>query len=716
MKLSLSAAVAAALCALTLAPASAGVTSTVSVETYENFDEGEAEGAFITSLGEVKPGWSTTKVELPFEGTWAALRTRSGAILLGTADDGAIYVSRGNNVSKLGSIPGVLAVVSLVEAPDGSVYAGTMPAGQVWRVDPRSGKATKLATLKGAETVWSLAVSGGKIYAGTGPKAELFEISKSGAARSIFKAEDKRILSMTSASDGAVWFGTSEEALLYRYDPKRKSTRAMADFSGNEITALAPYRGGVVAAANELSEPSSYGGTKTSRAVDQAESKGDKGEKSRTPRAGSTPGADKRGSGAEVPRKGGRKGKGALFYVRGDSALRELHTLSHTYFTSLAVTGDDRVFAAAADKGRIYLIGADESVSTAFDVDQRMVSAVLYDPKAGVSFATDDASNLYTAGAISKKAVYTSQVFDLKAPSRFGRLVWRGSARLAVETRSGNTSEPGAGWSTWQSPRSVGRSAGAASSGKVISPTGRYVQFRVKFTGDPDDVLRSAKLYYLPQNRATEIEEITVEPKEKQPEMVTTSSGAIKPRSPVLKVSWKIDNPDKDKSLYRLEVRREGEARWRRLTPRGEATSKTSFEWNTETYPDGYYRLRVIATDRAANAQSRARDSHKTTELFLVDNNRPMIKGLNVKVTRRGGIATARASDGMSPIAELAYSIDDGVWRIGNTRDGLFDELTEMVELSLPADLEPGLHTLAIRVADEAGNIGSASVSFRVGQ
>lgn len=712
MKLTASAAT-AALCAVA-GMSYAGVTSTVSVETYEDFDEGEASGAFITSIGEVKPGWSTAKVELPFEGTWAALRIKSGAILLGTADDGAIYVSKNGAVNKLGSVPGVLGVVALAEGADGSVYAGTMPGGQVWRVNPSSGKTTKLATLPGAETVWSLAVSGGNVYAGTGPDAEVFQISKRGAVRSIFKADDKRVLSMTVADDGAVWFGTSEKALLYRYDPERNSTRAMADFSGNEVTALAPFRGGVVAAANELSEPSSSGGAKTKRAVDKAESKDDKGEKSKTPKTGTTPGADKRTSGAEPPRKGGRKGKGALWYVRGDSALQELHSLSQTYFTSLAVTDDMRVFAAAADKGRIYLIGKDDSVSTAFDVDQRMVSAVLYDRKGGVTFATDDSSNLYHAGAVSKSAVYTSKVFDLQAPSRFGRIVWRGSARLAIETRTGNTSDPGAGWSQWQAPRSVGRSAGAASSGKVISPTGRYAQFRVKFSGDASEVLRSAKLYYLAQNRPTAIEKITVAPKEKQPDMVTTSSGAIKPRSPVLKVSWTVDNPDKDKSLYKLEVRREGEARWRRLTRKDEATSKTSFDWNTETFPDGYYRLRVIASDRAANARSRARDSHKTTELFLVDNNRPAISGLNVKVATSGGAATAKAADAMSPIAELAYSIDDGVWKIGNTRDGLFDELTEMIELPLPPDLTPGLHTLAIRVADEAGNIGSASISFRV--
>ena len=42
------------------------------------------------------------------------------------------------------------------------------------------------------------------------------------------------------------------------------------------------------------------------------------------------------------------------------------------------------------------------------------------------------------------------------------------------------------------------------------------------------------------------------------------------------------------------------------------------------------------------------------------------------------------------------------------------DDLAEVLRIQLPRDLSRGVHTLAIRVADEAGNIGSASVTFRV--
>jgi hypothetical protein len=49
-------------------------------------------------------------------------------------------------------------------------------------------------------------------------------------------------------------------------------------------------------------------------------------------------------------------------------------------------------------------------------------------------------------------------------------------------------------------------------------------------------------------------------------------------------------------------------------------------------------------------------------------------------------------------------------------QDGIFDSVSEAFSLELPRGLAPGLHTLSVRVADEADNIGAASVTFRIGK
>ena len=219
--------------------ADAVVTATWTVESYQQFDAGDATNAFITSTGEVRPGWDTKRVKLEGDAVWSALRLADGSTLLGSDADAAIYRVTGDSAKRLLALPGAIAVVSLAQTSDGTVWAGAMPGNKIWKINAATGKATPGPALKDTETIWSLAASGNTVYAGTGPSGKLFAIAGN-SAREVFDTEDKRITALTITSDGAVWMGTSDRALVFRYDPKDRKARAMADFAGNEVTALAP--------------------------------------------------------------------------------------------------------------------------------------------------------------------------------------------------------------------------------------------------------------------------------------------------------------------------------------------------------------------------------------------------------------------------------------------------------------------------------------------
>jgi hypothetical protein len=684
--------------------ADAVVTAQWSVETYQQFDAGDASSAFITSSGEVRPGWDTKRVALEGDAVWSALHLADGSVLIGSDADGAIYKVTGDKAAKWATLPGAIAVVSLTQTSDGAVWAGAMPGNKIFRLDG-AGKVSPGPTLKDAETIWSLAASGNTVYAGTGPSGKLFAIT-GGSAKEIFDTDDKRITAITTTSDGAVWFGTSERALVFRYDPKDGKTRAMADFAGNEISAIAAYRDGVVVAANELAEtPPAQG--KTPGQVEAADKpSAAKGQAAKLPDAGTKPGADKDPSPVtDLGRKGAKKGKGALFRVGNDGRLDQLHALTATYFTSVAVSPEGAIYAGAADKGRIYVVDPDQSVGTAFDVDERAVSQLWFDHNL-LGFATDDAAAMYHATGRASAARYMSDVLDAKAVSKFGKITWASAGKVKLETRSGNTAKPGVGWSEWQAPATIGKLGGGNDGGKIASPPGRYLQFRVSLDDDAARV-RRVMTYYVPQNTATAVQEVTVEVANKE-SLPTLKDSAAKPRSPVLRVKWKVDNADGDDTTYTLEARREGEANWRPIATGKTPLTATQWEWNTETYPDGWYRVRVTSSDAAANSPDRALTSSYASTLFAIDNTRPTIEGLTVTYPH----ATARAVDSLSTIAEMAYSIDDGAWQLGTTADGLFDDQTEDLRLDLPAGLPRGTHTLAIRVADAAGNVGSVSTTF----
>ncbi|HEY4057055.1 MAG TPA: hypothetical protein VGM39_10620, partial [Kofleriaceae bacterium] len=305
--------------ALLAGSAGAVVTSTWTVETYPQFDAGDATSAIITSSGELRPGWDTKRSALEGDAVWSSLKLSDGTVLLGSDSNGSIISVKGDAKKTVVSIPGAIAVVSLAQTSDGQVWAGAMPGNKIWKIDVAGGKATAGPTLGAkkddVETIWSLAASGKTLYAGTGPSGKLFEIAN-GNAKEIFDTEDKRITALTIASDGALWLGTSERALVFRHDSK--GTRAMADFAGNEISSLAPYRDGVVAAANDLAEtppPQAKSATQV-EAVEKPTAS--KGQVAKAPDAGTKPGADKdTPTVADLGRKGAKKGKGALFRIGG---------------------------------------------------------------------------------------------------------------------------------------------------------------------------------------------------------------------------------------------------------------------------------------------------------------------------------------------------------------------------------------------------------------
>ncbi|HTL33038.1 MAG TPA: PQQ-binding-like beta-propeller repeat protein [Kofleriaceae bacterium] len=694
--------------------ADAVVTSTWTVETYQQFDAGDATSAFITSTGELRPGWDTKRVKLEGDAVWSSLRLSDGSVLLGSDQSGQIFQVKGETVKPFAKIDGAIAVVSLAQTSDGTIWAGAMPGNKIWKVSaagkatagPQLGKVGKEAKDNEVETIWSLAAAGDTVYAGTGPSGKLYSI-KGTAAHEVFDSEDKRITALAVTTDGKVWMGTSERALVFRYDPKDGKTRAMADFAGNEVTSMAATGNAVVVAANDLAETPPPTG-KTATQVEAAEKpNASKGQTTKAPDVGTKPGADKDPTPVtDLGRKGAKKGKGALFRVADDGRLDQLHALTATYFTSVLAAPDGTIYAGAADKGRVYMVDRDDAVATAFDVDERSVSQLWMEGKEMIGFATDDAAAAYHATGRADQAKYVSDVLDAKAVAKFGKLTWIASGKVKIETRSGNTAKPGVGWSDWAAPTQIGKLGGGIEGGKVGSPTGRYFQFRAALEDDSARV-RRVMAYYVPQNTATDIQDVTVELAEK-PALATLKDFAAKPRNPVLKLKWKVDNSDNDDTTYVLEVRRDGEANWRTVQTGKTPLTATSWDWNTETYQDGWYKLRVTASDAASNSPDRALTSSHTSTMFAIDNTRPTIEALQINYPK----ASARAADALSTITEMSFSVDDQPWQLGTTGDGLFDDLNEDLRLDLPAGLTRGTHTLAVRVADSAGNVGSTSATF----
>ena len=151
-------------------------------------------------------------------------------------------------------------------------------------------------------------------------------------------------------------------------------------------------------------------------------------------------------------------------------------------------------------------------------------------------------------------ASYQSKVLDATALARFGALRFLGDG-VRVETRSGNVQKPDSAWSPWQSLSKLTKlPTTGEQTGEIASPPGRYLQARFLFAEQA--VLRDFSVYYQPVNQRPRITDITVgeDPLSRLAKGVKPS--LLRPKSPLVKLRWKVENPDDDDLNYRVFIRR----------------------------------------------------------------------------------------------------------------------------------------------------------------
>src|SRR6202011_6091633 len=97
----------------------------------------------------------------------------------------------------------------------------------------------------------------------------------------------------------------------------------------------------------------------------------------------------------------------------------------------------------------------------------------------------------------------------------------------------------------------------------------------------------------------------------------------------------------------------------------GGPLTRTEYDWNTESIPDGNYVVKVVASDERANPREEALEHSLTSSPFLVDNRKPELADVKVAYP----FASGRARDSFSAISELAFSVDGGEWQPVAPRD-----------------------------------------------
>jgi hypothetical protein len=718
LALSLGTVAGAAWVATDVRTASAVGTRTFDLDTQEKLSGGEQNGTAVTSMGDVEAGWSTARTTLT-KGTvvWSALQLADGSVLLGVGNEGRVLKVDPAGKETVVAETGALAVTSIVEGPGGKIYAGTLPDGEIFIVDPKAAvpvnpsapKAEKAKpwTKLASDHIWGLAYDKKKneLYAATGPEGRVFRIDAAGKSQIHYTADDTQIISIAISPSGTLYAGTSSKAMLLAITSAGHA-EVVQDFDGHEVKAIGFGPAGKPVAAQP----------KGAKAPPPAPAAGEGdtlycivNEYATAPEPVRKMGiATKQPSAAFDPARP-MKGKGQLWKIAGLAAdgkngrPEKLWDDKTTHFFSLAVdaapkAGGAVAYVGTANDGRVVSVDETHASSVVAKVEARSVGAIGVAPGGGAKgswVATGDSASFYRVTGIGgAEATWTSKVLDAGLKARWGKLSWRvaGAPANALElvTRSGSTSTPDSTWSAW--------STAINTPGKVTSPAGRFVQLRARWKGNAQAVLRGVTLAFVTDNLRATVTEVRVPTKGDLPSGIPSSGTEIPAKSSTVRLSWKVDNPDNDSLRYRLWFRREESIIWRPITKEDEPISGTEYSWNTESLAEGWYRVRVEASDEIANPLGQALKHGLDSPAFVVDNTPPVVR----KMALVNGRLQAEVADGVGPIARLEVQIDGkGGWRAVTSTDGILDDAVEQIDAPLGIT---GSHLVAIRAYDAAGN------------
>jgi hypothetical protein len=682
-----------------------------------HYDKAQFKQAVVTSEGALR----LSRLVKPLAGiqathVWAMVEDRAGNLFVATGGEGKLF-----KVSPDGKVALVYTstdsqIVSLAVAPDGTVFAGTGPHGLIVSIPPVGAAKVLVSDLD--NYVWSLVHDpvAKTLYAGTGPKGRIYQVSADGKASIFYATKQQHILCLARSADNMLYAGTDKGGLVYRIDPAGKGFVVFHAqqqevhtllLAGNEIyagTSVPVPRG------SRGSSPGSGSGSAVTAndrdGPDQASSKKTKPKKVAAKTVSSSNSADddnnnsSRNSAASAAAPPAT-GENSIYKISPDGTVRELFRDKVMVLSLMRWNG--KLLAGTGMRGQLFEIDeASKEKSELARLDNGLIHCLFQRKDGSIVIGAGDPGKLYVLDSeFSRKGTVTSGVLDAKIISKWGTLSWKAhtpaGTAVSIAVRTGNVSEPDQTWSDWSAEETD------LTGVRVKAPAARYLQYRVTLSTDNTKVspqLASLALRYKNTNQAPEITSLEV------PDLANTNLENPKK----LKIKWSAVDPNEDELTYNLYVRKDGWKDWVLLE---DDLEKKEFEWDTTTFPSGFYQVKIVASDRRDNSPEEALSSQRISPVVPVSHVPPTVQ---VKVNGMDGdraIIEATATDSMVRLTEASFAVNGKKWSNVFPTDGLFDSKTENFRFTTDS-LRPGTYVLILRVKDAAGNVGSGDVVFTV--
>jgi hypothetical protein len=698
--------------------------------------KGEARGVSISDTGAFMLGPRMTQVfntEQAF--IWSSASDSGGNVFLGTGHDGRIYRVAPDGKGALFYDAAELDVTALAVGRDGALYAGTSPDGKVYRITA-DGKAEVFFDPPD-KYIWSLAVmADGQLAVGTGDNGKLYRVRAAGAKPEdslLVDTNETHVISLAIDAQGNLIAGTDPGGLVLRVAADGK-VFALFDAPLREIHALATTPdGSIYALALSEAASTSRGSTPVAPGGASTESSGTGNvtmsiiavDESGVPSQGQQPTARSRNDLSTA--------RSAVFRLLPDGGSDVVwNSATITAFAIAPMPQGGGVLVGTSDKGRIYSVTNDGRDTLLVQSNEGQVSSFVMRGR-DVYAASSNQGKLFRVGPESiNEGTYESTVRDAKLTAAWGRIWWRGSGSVELQTRSGNSERPDQTWSDWSPPYRD------QSGGQITSPRARFIQWRAVLRASAGDAraseprMENVSIAYLPRNVAPEVLSITKLPASvglqetpQAPSDPNVESSGLDPslfgvvgqavprriyQHGARSLQWQAEDRNGDTLEFSIYFRSQNESSFRLLA---ENLRDPFYTVDGAALPDGRYVFKVVASDAKDNTSGQALMGERISEPVDVDNTPPSVRSDGEpKIVGDRVRVVFEATDLTGMIKHADFSVDGGAWRVVYPDDGIADSSRERFTLDLPI-IGTSEHTISLRSFDGNGNVGSIRIVVR---
>jgi hypothetical protein len=733
-----------------------------------DFLKGEAKDIVVSSQGTVQLGLASEVLVEKFEDVWSinSIVISGGTVFVGTSPNGGIYKYELGRLTKIYPVeseededeeleegwtePGESNdandannveveeylsnehIFAMATDVSGRLLAGISGEnGRLIRFE--AGVAETIFEPNDCKYIFAIAVDdSGDIYLGTGPEGRIYRLDAFGKnGEVVYDSVDKNILSLAIGEEGYIYAGSDSRGLVYKLEPRTKRATILYDSEQDEITSLLFFPNGDSASkimqnkANRNSgvvyaaATSAKIGAMQAKFVPQMPSAGRPEVQAQDGKTSNKSGgglkleiantkkeaSEKPSQGPKPPFKRGKPSQKSYIYkITEEGFVANIFSEAVVFFCLAAQK--DRLLVGTGNKAQLFAVDPtieEEQVIYEDEESSQITSVVASADNIYIGMA-NPAKLIKLGSIVAAEGSYSSDLIDAGQPAKWGKLQLEADipsgGKVLMACRSGNVKDVNdPTFSDWTAASEV---KGPVQTG---CPVGRFFQYKLLLQSSgrkQSPVVRKVAVAHTIGNLSPKVESVNVS-------RINTSG-----KSGVLKISYKAQDENNDKLIYKIDFRKFGRKNWIEIKDEVEADN---LEWDGRTVEDGRYEIRVTASDERSNTAATKLAGSRISDSVVVDNTGPVITSHYVdNVPDKPVTITLTVVDELSVIGKVDYTVNSNDKWIGVIpNDQVFDTTGEEFSIVIE-DLQAGENVIAVRAADDVGNTSYRTFQIDRGQ